>query len=55
MIVRTLLDTDLYKLPHRTLISNYFPMQWGNSASMIEMRMNILKNFWKDLKMKLIS
>ena len=50
MIVRTLLDTNLYKFTTSYAYIKLFPMQWGNSASMIEMRLNILKNFWKDLK-----
>lgn len=43
MIVKTLLDTDLYKLPHRMLISNCFPMQWARLVSTTGMKLNIPK------------
>ena len=51
MIVRTLLDTDLYKFTTSYAYIKLFPYAMGKFS----FHDNILKNFWKDLKMKLIS
>ena len=43
MIVKTLLDTDLYKFTTSYAISNCFPMQWVRLVSTTGMKLNIPK------------
>ena len=50
MIVRTLLDTDLYKFTTSYAYIKLFPYAMGTSASMTETKLNIPKNFWKRSK-----
>lgn len=50
MIVRTLLDTDLYKFTTSYAYIKLFPYARGNSASMIEMRHEYTEEFLERLK-----
>ena len=50
MIVKTLLDTDLYKFTTSYAYIKLFPMQWARLVSTTGMKLNIPKDFLKALK-----